>query len=95
MHRRKGRNVSCRTWGKEGNDSKVEFIETMSENYPILKDIKFDVFRAERNAKEMVFNQPPSTGYSAIYLKMTINQGRHTCSSTDGFDERRCSVSGK
>ena len=36
-------------------DSKVEFIETMSENYTILKDIKLDVFRAERNAKEMAF----------------------------------------
>ena len=57
-------------------DSKVKFIETMWENYPILKDIKFDVFRAERNAKEMVFIQPPPTGYSAIYHKTNINQGR-------------------
>ena len=57
-------------------DSKVEFIETMSENYPILKDIKFDVFRAERNAKEMAFIQPPPTGYSTISLKTIINQGR-------------------
>ena len=57
-------------------DSKVEFIETMWENFPILKDIKFDVFRAERNAKEMLFIQPPHTGFSAIYLKTIINQGR-------------------
>ena len=57
-------------------DYKVEFIETMSENYPILKDIKLDVFRAERNAKEMVFVQPPPTGYSAIYLKTIIDPGR-------------------
>ena len=57
-------------------DSKVEFIETMWENFPILKDIKFDVFRAERNAKEMLFIQPPRTGFSAIYLKTIINQGR-------------------
>ena len=48
----------------------------MSENYPILKDIKLDVFRAERNAKEMVFVQPPPTGYSAIYLKTIIDPGR-------------------
>ena len=57
-------------------DYKVEFIETMWENYPILKDIKFDVFRAERNVKEMVFIQPPPTGYGAIYLKTIIYQGR-------------------
>ena len=42
----------------------------------MLKDIKFDAFRAERNAKEKVFIQPPPTEYSAIYLKMTINQRR-------------------
>ena len=41
-----------------------------------MKDIKFDVFHAERNAKEMVFVQPPPTGYRAIYLKTIINQGR-------------------
>ena len=57
-------------------EKRVTFIETLWENYPILKDIKFDVFRAERNAKEMVFIQPPPTGYSAIYLKTIINQGR-------------------
>ena len=57
-------------------DYKVEFIETMWENYPILKDIKFDVFRAERNVKEMVFIQPPPTGYGTIYLKTIIYQGR-------------------
>ena len=57
-------------------DSKVEFIETMWENYSILKDIKFDIFRAERNAKEVVFIEPPPTGYSSIYLKMITNQGR-------------------
>ena len=54
-------------------DSKVEFIETLWENYPILKDIKFDVFRAERNAKEMVFIQPLPTGYNTIYRKTIIN----------------------
>ena len=42
----------------------------------MLKDIKFDVFSVERNAKEMVFIQPPSTGYSALYIKTIINQGR-------------------
>ena len=57
-------------------DSKVEFIETMWENYPILKNIKFNVFRAERYANEMVFIQPPPTAYSTIYLKTIINQGR-------------------
>ena len=41
-----------------------------------MKDIKFDVFRAERNAKEMAFIQPPPTGYSTISLKTIINQGR-------------------
>ena len=41
-----------------------------------MKDIKFDVFRAERSAKEMVFIQPPPTGYSAIYLKTIINLRR-------------------
>ena len=41
----------------------------------MLKDVKFDVFRAERDAKEMVFIQPPPTGYSVVYMK-TINQGR-------------------
>ena len=50
-------------------DSNVEFVETIWENYPMLKDIKFDVFRAERNAKEMVFIQPPPTGYSECILK--------------------------
>ena len=54
-------------------DSKVELIETLWENYPILKDIKFDVFRAERNAKEMVFIQPLPTGYNTIYRKTIIN----------------------
>ena len=57
-------------------DSNVEFIETMWENYSMLKDIKVDVFCAERNPKEMVFNQPPPTGYSAMYIKAIINQGR-------------------
>ena len=42
----------------------------------MLKDVKFDVFRAERNAKEMVFIQPPPTGYSTIYIKTMVNQGR-------------------
>ena len=53
-HRRKGRMFLAGLVEKRVTfpftDSKVEFIETMSENYPILKDIKFDVFRAERNA---------------------------------------------
>ena len=57
-------------------DSNVEFRETIWENYPMLKDVKFDVFRAERNTKEMVFIQPPPTGYSAVYIKTIINQGR-------------------
>ena len=57
-------------------DSNVEFRETIWENYPMLKDVKFNVFRAERNAKEMVFIQPPPTGYSAVYIKTIINQGR-------------------
>ena len=48
----------------------------MWENYPILKDVKFDIFRAERNAKVMVFTQPPPSGYSAVYIKTIINQGR-------------------
>ena len=48
----------------------------MWENYPMLKDIKLNAFHAEENAKEMVFIQPLSTGYSAIYLKTIINQGR-------------------
>ena len=42
----------------------------------MLKDIEVDVFRAERNAKEMVFNQPPPTGYSTMYIKAIISQGR-------------------
>ena len=56
--------------------SNVEFRKTMWENYPMLKDVKFDVFRAERDAKEMVFIQPPPTGYSVRYMKTIINQGR-------------------
>ena len=44
-------------------DSNVEFKETMLGNYPMLKDIKFNAFRGKGNAKEMVFIQPPSTGY--------------------------------
>ena len=43
-------------------DSNVEFRETMWENYPMSKDVKFDVFLAKTNAKEMVFIQPPPTG---------------------------------
>ena len=42
----------------------------------MLKDTKFDVFCAERYVKEMVFIQGPASGYSAMYIKMVINQGR-------------------
>ena len=42
----------------------------------MLKDIKFNVFRTDRNAKEVVFIQPPPPGYSAMYIKMIINQRR-------------------
>ena len=41
-----------------------------------MKDVKFDAFRADRNAKEIAFIQPPPTGYSAVYIKTIINQGR-------------------
>ena len=57
-------------------DSNVEFIETMSGNYPILKDIKFNAFRAKGNAKDMVFIQPPPLDTGAIYLQTIIYQGR-------------------
>ena len=57
-------------------DSNVEFTETMSGNYPMLKDIKFNAFRAKGNAKEMVFIQPPPPDTGAIYLQTIINQGR-------------------
>ena len=57
-------------------DSNVEFRETMWESYLTLKDVRFDIFCAERNAKEMMFIQPPSTGYNAVYIKTIINQRR-------------------
>ena len=44
-------------------DFNVEFIDTMSGNYPMLKDIEVSAFRAKGNVKEMVFIQPPPTGY--------------------------------
>ena len=44
-------------------DFNVEFIDTMSGNYPMLKDIKVNAFRAKGNVKEMVFIKPPPTGY--------------------------------
>ena len=40
----------------------------------MLKDVKFDVFCAKRNADDMVFIQTPPTGYSAVSIKTIINQ---------------------
>ena len=55
-------------------DSNVEFLETMWENYPMLKDIKFYVFHAEKNAKEWcLFNQLLLNIAQCIY-KMIITK---------------------
>ena len=57
-------------------DSNVEFIETMSENFPMLKDIKFNAFvQKEMRKRWCLFNHLlMDTG--TIYLQTIINQGR-------------------